>query len=96
MGLNEAFNIEINNNVYRVKIVEDMHGPKRIVVPKTWGEGKNNGVLESSLDKEHARGVATRKKKVYKVSFSITIWVRAVKRHEEVWKYGKDNGDIQW
>lgn len=35
MGLNEAFNIEIHNNVYRVKIVEDMHGPKRIVVPKT-------------------------------------------------------------
>lgn len=31
--LNGTFNICINDNIYRVKLVEDMHGPKRIVIP---------------------------------------------------------------
>lgn len=31
--LNEIFNVDINDNIYRVKLVEDMHGPKRIVIP---------------------------------------------------------------
>lgn len=34
MVLNEAFKLEVNDHVYNVKLVEDVHGPKRIVVAK--------------------------------------------------------------
>lgn len=30
--LNQTFNVEINDKVYSIKMVEDMHGPKRLVV----------------------------------------------------------------
>lgn len=33
MNLNETFNVDVNNKIYRVKLVEDMHGPKRIFIP---------------------------------------------------------------
>ncbi|XP_058761119.1 uncharacterized protein LOC131634461 [Vicia villosa] len=31
--LNETINVEINDQVYQIKLVKDMHGPKRIIVP---------------------------------------------------------------
>lgn len=33
MNLNETFNVDVNNKIYRVKLVEDMHGPKMIFIP---------------------------------------------------------------
>lgn len=30
---NETINIEVNDHIYRIKLVEDMHGTKCIVVP---------------------------------------------------------------
>lgn len=35
MVLNESVNVEINEHIYGLKLVEDMHGLKRIFVPKT-------------------------------------------------------------
>lgn len=32
--LNQMFNVEINDKNYRVKLVKDMHVPKRIFIPK--------------------------------------------------------------
>lgn len=32
--LNETFNEENNDNIYMIKMVEDMCGPKSIVIPK--------------------------------------------------------------
>lgn len=49
MILNESINIGVNDNTYSIKLVEYMHGPKRIVVPKEWHEGILN---ESSSEME--------------------------------------------
>lgn len=42
--LNETFNVEINDNVFSVKLVEDMHGPKRTVVPNLNKDVGCNGI----------------------------------------------------
>lgn len=34
MVLHETMNVEVNDKIYRIKLLEDMHGPKKIVVPK--------------------------------------------------------------
>lgn len=34
INLNESITVGVNENVYNIKLVKDMHGPKRIVVPK--------------------------------------------------------------
>lgn len=34
INLNEVTNVEINEKVYRIKLFEDFHGPKQIVVRK--------------------------------------------------------------
>lgn len=33
MVFNESLNLEVNEHVYESKLVEDMHGPQRIVIP---------------------------------------------------------------
>lgn len=32
--LNETFNVEVNNNVFKIKLVEYSYGPKWIIIPK--------------------------------------------------------------
>ena len=64
LNLNETFNIEINRRIYRVKLVEYLHGPKRIVVPKMAREVNESeefdsdgedGVWDTSDDEEEVR-----------------------------------------
>lgn len=50
--LNETFNIGINNEVFRVKIIEDCQGPMRIVLPKGLVEDANNRLVEDSTNSE--------------------------------------------
>ncbi|CAL5202074.1 unnamed protein product [Lathyrus oleraceus] len=47
-----AFNIEINDNTFRVKVVEDMHGSKRIVVPKQNHVGGGHESSDTEVDEE--------------------------------------------
>lgn len=37
MALNDPFNIDVNNDMYRMKIVEDSYGPKRTIIPGDGG-----------------------------------------------------------
>lgn len=37
--LNQTFNVEVNENVYRIKIVEVNHGPKHIVIQSSDEDG---------------------------------------------------------
>ncbi|XP_058741575.1 uncharacterized protein LOC131613953 [Vicia villosa] len=50
MVLNETFNLEVNKHVYGIKLVEDMHGPKRIVVPQA---SKKDDIAEVSSEEEN-------------------------------------------
>lgn len=43
MNLNEVFNVKINEKIYRIKLVEDFHGPK---------EEKDKSVSDQSDSKE--------------------------------------------
>lgn len=54
MVLNETSNIKINSNIFKVKLVEDMHGHKRVVIPREVGICKVNMVGDSSSDKENS------------------------------------------
>lgn len=56
MVLNETFNVGINKNIYHVKLIEDMHGPKRIVIPKETVE-KVQDRDESNWNSEDEGGV---------------------------------------
>lgn len=64
LNLNETFNIEINRRIYRVKLVEYLHGPKRIMVPKVAREVNESkefdsdgedGVWDTSDNEEEVR-----------------------------------------
>lgn len=56
MVLNESFNVEVNKHVYGVKLVEDMHGPKRLVVLKESKEEEysKDSAMEEDEDDEGA------------------------------------------
>lgn len=49
MVLIETLNMEINDNIYRIKMVDDMHEPKHIVIPK---EVEGGGSHENSSSEE--------------------------------------------
>lgn len=50
--LNENFNMEINNNIFNIKLVEGMHGPKRIHIPKWSNDGDNFEEINSDEDED--------------------------------------------
>lgn len=54
MVLNEMFNVEINENIYRVKLAENMHGPKRTVVPKEAMRGKYQDESSMCLEEDES------------------------------------------
>lgn len=62
MNLNETFNVDVNNKIYRVKLVEDMHGPKRIFIPKV--DSIVNETEDSGSDGEMKRGIIQKMKKM--------------------------------
>lgn len=52
--LNETINVDINDHVYSIKLVEDMHGPKRLYVPT---ELKDEDSSVQSLSEEGGEDV---------------------------------------
>lgn len=53
MVLNESFSLEVNEYVYGIKLVEDMHGLKQIVIPQ---DSKKVDVLDESSEEEDEWG----------------------------------------
>lgn len=51
--LNETFNIGINGEVSRVKIMENSQGLLRIVIPKYIANNQDNGVFDSKSELEY-------------------------------------------
>lgn len=51
--LNEFFNVGINDEVFNIKMEEDMHGPKRIEEPRRKRNGNIMNVETSSDEEEH-------------------------------------------
>lgn len=56
MVLNETFNMEINDNIYRIKMVDDMHEPKYIIIPKEVGVEEAMKIVVRRKMKMMARG----------------------------------------
>lgn len=55
--LNETINVEINDHVYRIKMVEDMHGPKHIFI--THDSIKGDLSEDSNMEEEYEMGSAS-------------------------------------
>ena len=79
MILNEAFNMEINNNVYRIKLVEDEYVLKRILMSvkekrkRTFVESEDS---EETSDKGVAYGTWRRKVTMMKDLELLIVYVR--------------------
>ncbi|KAI5438061.1 hypothetical protein KIW84_023976 [Lathyrus oleraceus] len=62
LNLNETFNVDVNNRIYRVKLVEDMHGPKRILVPNI--DSRMSESEDVDRRRTTTRGVKLKRKKM--------------------------------
>lgn len=54
--LNENFNMEINNNIFNIKLVEDMHGSKWIQIPKWSNDGDSSEEISFDEDEDSIDG----------------------------------------
>lgn len=52
MNLNQIYNVDINDNVYRIKVVEDEYGPKRITISKTSKNNNKGSKTEDSSEED--------------------------------------------
>lgn len=88
--LNQMLNMEINKNVFCIKMVEDSHGPKRIICPKLSQKEEEFSEFNSNSEDEDDEDGTHSEECIEETSFTVAATIASADVSKEV--PGKEGG----